>query len=147
MSSEPAFKSEQEVVARFQEMRQNVSTLFSKLSDIEQEAQEHDLVIKQLQPMDKTRKCYRMIGDVLVERTVAETLPAVMRNREGLGNVMKQLQTQLETQQKALAEFQQKYKIRVMQPGEQDSGDAGDRQTAAKPAAGEDSKGSAGVLI
>lgn len=40
------------------------------------EAQEHDLVIKQLQPMDKTRKCYRMIGDVLVERTVAETLPA-----------------------------------------------------------------------
>lgn len=36
MSSEPALKSEQEVVARFQEMRQNVSTLFSKLSDIEQ---------------------------------------------------------------------------------------------------------------
>jgi prefoldin subunit 2 len=33
-------------------------------------------VIKQLEPMDKTRKCYRLIGDVLVERTVAETLPA-----------------------------------------------------------------------
>jgi hypothetical protein len=40
------------------------------------EAAEHDLVIKQLEPMDKTRKCYRLIGDVLVERTVAETLPA-----------------------------------------------------------------------
>jgi hypothetical protein len=26
--------------------------------------------------MDKSRKCYRLIGDVLVERTVAETLPA-----------------------------------------------------------------------
>jgi hypothetical protein len=26
--------------------------------------------------MDKGRRCYRMIGDVLVERTVAETLPA-----------------------------------------------------------------------
>lgn len=40
------------------------------------EASEHDLVIKQLQPMDKDRRCYRMIGDVLVERTVGETLPA-----------------------------------------------------------------------
>jgi hypothetical protein len=40
------------------------------------EAAEHDLVIKQLEPMDKGRRCYRMIGDVLVERTVAETLPA-----------------------------------------------------------------------
>lgn len=34
------------------------------------------MVIKQLEPMEKTRKCYRLIGDVLVERTVAETLPA-----------------------------------------------------------------------
>jgi hypothetical protein len=33
-------------------------------------------VLKQLEPMDKGRRCYRMIGDVLVERTVAETLPA-----------------------------------------------------------------------
>lgn len=137
-------KSEQEVVARFQEMRQSISTLFSKLSDIEQEAQEHDLVIKQLQPMDKSRKCYRMIGDVLVERTVAETLPAVMRNREGLESVMKQLQTQLEAQQKALAEFQQKYKIRIMQPGEQEAAEAQDRKPAA---AGKDSKGGAGVLV
>jgi len=40
------------------------------------EAAEHDLVIKQLEPMDKARKCYRLIGDVMVERTVAETLPA-----------------------------------------------------------------------
>lgn len=40
------------------------------------EAAEHDLVIKQLEPMDKSRKCFRLIGDVLVERTVAETLPA-----------------------------------------------------------------------
>lgn len=39
--------------------------------------------------MDKSRKCYRLIGDVLVERTVAETLPAgacvLMSDREGNG--------------------------------------------------------------
>lgn len=36
MSSEPALRTEQEVLARFQDMRQNVTSLFSKLSDVEQ---------------------------------------------------------------------------------------------------------------
>lgn len=50
------------------------------------EASEHDLVIKQLEPMDKTRKCHRLIGDVLVERTVAETLPAGEQQMKRFGS-------------------------------------------------------------
>lgn len=34
--------------------------------------------------MDPKRKCWRMIGDVLVERTVGEFLPAVQSNLEGV---------------------------------------------------------------
>lgn len=147
--AEPVLRSEQEVLARFHELRQNVSTLFAKLNDMENEAAEHDLVIKQLEPMDKGRRCYRMIGDVLVERTVAETLPAVQRNRENLGNVMKQLQAQLEAQQKALTAFQQQYKIRVGQPGEAggEAGGSGSKQAGGKPSSSSSSsKGAAGVL-
>ncbi|KAF6255736.1 Prefoldin subunit-domain-containing protein [Scenedesmus sp. NREL 46B-D3] len=147
--AEPVLRSEQEVLARFHELRQSVSTLFAKLNDIETEAAEHDLVLKQLEPMDKSRRCYRMIGDVLVERTVAETLPAVQRNREGLGNVVKQLQAQLEAQQKALAAFQQQYKIRVGQPGEggSDDGGPGGKPAGSKPSSsGTAGKGAAGVL-
>lgn len=70
-----------------------------------------------------------------------------MRNREGLANVMQQLQAQLEAQQKALADFQQKYKIKVMQPGEQEGGDAGDSTPAAAKPGSKDNKGGAGVLI
>jgi hypothetical protein len=70
----------------------------------------------------------------------------VQRNREGLGNVMKQLQAQLEAQQKALAAFQQKYKIRVGQPGEGGS-EEGSKPAGSKPgSSSKDSKGSAGVL-
>ena len=32
--------------------------------------------------MEKDRKCFRMIGGVLVERTVNEVLPALEQNRE-----------------------------------------------------------------
>jgi hypothetical protein len=75
----------------------------------------------------------------------AKYAAAVQRNREGLGNVMKQLAAQLEAQQKALAAFQTKYKIRVGQPGE--GGEEGSAQAASKPgSSSKDGKAGAGVL-
>src|SRR3990167_788945 len=41
------------------------------------------LVINTLEKLPVDRKCYRMVGGVLVERTVGEVLPAVKRNRDG----------------------------------------------------------------
>jgi prefoldin subunit 2 len=38
--------------------------------------------------LDPKRKCFRLIGGVLVERTVEEVLPAVQKNREGLTQVI-----------------------------------------------------------
>ena len=40
------------------------------------------LVIDTLKEVDETRKCYRMVGGVLVERTVKEVLPALENNKE-----------------------------------------------------------------
>lgn len=40
------------------------------------------LVIDTLKEVDETRKCYRMVGGVLVERTVKEVLPALEGNKE-----------------------------------------------------------------
>lgn len=35
-----------------------------------------------LSGLNPDRKCWRMVGDVLVERTVGEVLPAIVKNRE-----------------------------------------------------------------
>ena len=40
------------------------------------------LVIETLKKIDGERKCFRMIGGVLVERTVKDVLPALMHNSE-----------------------------------------------------------------
>lgn len=40
------------------------------------------LVIDTLKGVDEARKCYRMVGGVLVERTVKEVLPALENNKE-----------------------------------------------------------------
>jgi len=43
---------------------------------------ENRLVIETLKEVEKERKCFRMIGGVLVERTVGEVLPALEANKE-----------------------------------------------------------------
>lgn len=40
------------------------------------------LVIDTLKEVDPSRKCYRLVGGVLVERTVKEVLPALENNKE-----------------------------------------------------------------
>ena len=40
------------------------------------------LVIDALKIVDGSRKCYRMVGGVLVERTVGDVLPALIANHE-----------------------------------------------------------------
>ena len=47
------------------------------------------LVVSTLEGMDKGRKCFRMIGGVLVERTVGEVLPAVKDNHKWVSSVVR----------------------------------------------------------
>jgi prefoldin subunit 2 len=41
-----------------------------------------------LKEVEKERKCFRMIGGVLVERTVAEVLPALEQNKDQVTNLI-----------------------------------------------------------
>jgi chaperonin cofactor prefoldin len=42
------------------------------------------LVIDTVTPLNKDRKCYRMIGGVLAEKTVEDVLPSLKTNLEGV---------------------------------------------------------------
>ena len=44
-------------------------------------------MIKALDQLDPSRKCFRLVGEVLVERTVEEVLPAVKGNAEQIDMV------------------------------------------------------------
>ena len=110
-------KSEQAILSRFQDLRNELATLSGRANELAAESQEHDLVLKALEPLDGGRRCYRVVsvpspicrvilhvnhwqlhatspllimaqvGDVLVERTVAEVVPAVKGNKGQLDAV------------------------------------------------------------
>ena len=46
-------------------------------------------MVETLEGMEKSRRAFRLIGGVLVERTVEEVLPSVKQNQSGITQVKK----------------------------------------------------------
>ncbi len=95
---------------QYQAMRMDANGLASKISELEQgsllrqssscslfppdlpsDHHEHELVLSAMENLEPTRKCFRLVGGVLVERTVAEVHPAVTSNKEKIKSVIEQL--------------------------------------------------------
>ena len=124
--------NEQAVANKYATMRNELNQIYSKLTELEMEVSEHSLVINAIQPLDPSRRCFRMIGGVLVERTIKEVLPAVQRNREGLEEVVARLNEGLEKKKKEIAEFESKYKIRIRKPDGETNDDGGRKEGSAQ---------------
>ena len=63
----------------------------NKVAELEVDRNEHQLVEETLKPLDPERRAYRLVGEVLVERTVKEVLPSVTSNRENVSQFYKRL--------------------------------------------------------
>mmetsp|Transcript_22973 Transcript_22973/g.36704 ORF Transcript_22973/g.36704 Transcript_22973/m.36704 type:complete len:141 (+) Transcript_22973:60-482(+) len=101
--------SPQQIQQTFQQIEKECSVLINKIAELEQEVNEHNLVLKAFEKVEPTRRCFRMIGGVLVERTVNEVKPAIEANKEKIGQATEQLNQQLKKKTEQRKEFQQKY--------------------------------------
>jgi prefoldin subunit 2 len=71
-----------EVIRKYNELAQESQRLSQKISELDFDKNEHRLVEDTLKPLEGKRRAYRLVGEVLVERTVEEVLPSVSSNRE-----------------------------------------------------------------
>ncbi|KAI0089051.1 Prefoldin beta-like protein [Irpex rosettiformis] len=102
----------QQNYARFQS---DLQQLASKIGELEQEAEEHTLVLATLDEAlaeEPDRKCFRLVGGVLVERTVKEVVPALQTNRNGIQQVISTLAEQYKTKEGDFESFKRDYHIR-----------------------------------
>lgn len=114
--SEPI--DENAVLAKYKELQNECTNLVTKISELEVDRNEHKLVEETLEPLEKDRRAFRLVGGVLVERTVGEVLPSVSSNRANLDTVIKTLETRLTTKQKDTAEWKAKYNIKTAEEAE-----------------------------
>lgn len=137
--------SAEQVVATFQRMRQEQRSMASKAAEFEMDINEHSLVIDTLKEVDPGRKCFRLMGGVLVERTVKEVLPALETNKDQIGKVLEALNTQMQTKGRELTEYRERYNIRLV--GEEDKSKGAGGSSSKDAGDGGGSKPSTGVLV
>ncbi|MCJ1252712.1 hypothetical protein MMC24_000518 [Lignoscripta atroalba] len=101
-------RKQQELQLQYTNYKNNLQQLAQKIGDVEQETEEHKLVLETLDPLPEDRKCFRMINGVLVERTVKDITPALKTNSEGLKKVLDELLKQYKRQQEEM----EKWKVR-----------------------------------
>jgi len=107
--------SDQEIQQNFQRMQSDLRNLAQKIGELESEADEHGLVLTTLEEAlaeQPDRKCFRLIGGVLVERTVKDVVPALQTNREGIRKVISNLAEQYKSKEEDLDNFMRDYGIR-----------------------------------
>ena len=108
-SSKESAPTPSQVVAELQRVKASMSDAASKISGLEAERDEHQLVVDTLQPLDPKRKCFRLVSGILVERSVGDVLPAVSENIEGIRRVIGQLQTAYKKKEAEFIDIQTKY--------------------------------------
>lgn len=72
------------ILANYKRMASECTTIATKIQDLKMEKDEHRLVIDLLKDLEPERKSFRLVGGVLVERTVGEVKPIVEENFTGV---------------------------------------------------------------
>ncbi|KAJ0183574.1 hypothetical protein K1T71_001550 [Dendrolimus kikuchii] len=106
-------KSNEEIFAGFQALRTEQRKQAAKISELEMDLNEHKIVIETLRGVDGGRKCFRMVGGVLVERTVADVLPELQSNMEQLPRALEALGQQLAQKGQEINDYIEAHDIRV----------------------------------
>jgi prefoldin subunit 2 len=73
-----------QIIQQFRTMLQEQEQMSRKIQELEMDRNEHQLVHDALQPLEPSRRAYRLVGEVLVERTVGEVLPSVEKNKQNV---------------------------------------------------------------
>ncbi|KZT62810.1 Prefoldin beta-like protein [Calocera cornea HHB12733] len=111
--------TDQEIQAGYSRYQQEIQSLAEKVGELESDAEEHELVLQTLKEVNETnpsRPCFRMIGGVLVERTVQDILPALQTNRDGIQKVLQTLVEQYKKREEEFSTFKREYGIVPMPP-------------------------------
>ncbi|KAH9045275.1 Prefoldin beta-like protein [Lactarius pseudohatsudake] len=114
-SSKAPTISDQEIQQTYSRFQNDLQTLASKIGELEQEAEEHVLVLSTLNEAlaeEPGRKCFRLIGGVLVERTVKDVVTALQTNRDGIRKVVTGLTEQYKGKEGEFEKFKEEYNIR-----------------------------------
>jgi prefoldin subunit 2 len=109
-----------QVLGVYRQMDSECRQVMGKISELNLEKDEHRLVVETLQKLEGERKAYRLVGGVLVERTVGEVLPIVNSNFEGISELLTKLDESMKQKDAERKEFKEKHGIMTQEERERE---------------------------
>lgn len=141
--AEPKEVSDSEAIRIFQQMKRESQLIVAKISELEYELGEHELVQTNIANLDPDRAAFRLVGNILMRQSVREILPKVMENRENIAKTIEQLRKSLAIKNTKAAEWKAKYGIKTQHELEVEQRSHAAKEASAKA---EGSTPPAGVL-
>ena len=80
-----------EIVEQYQKINSEYQTLFTKMLEINEEKREHELIIENIKDLNPERRAWRLIGGILVEKTIGEINPELANNLQSVNFIRYQL--------------------------------------------------------
>lgn len=96
----------QKKLAKFKALENERVAVSQRAYEMKGEMKETRLVLDTLEKVDKGRKCYRMVGGVLVERTVEEVTTALTKHYDQVTKTADAMSNKLADVEKQLTEIQ-----------------------------------------
>ncbi|EDV96963.1 probable prefoldin subunit 2 [Drosophila grimshawi] len=105
--------SQEKIVAQFQQLRNEQRNLANSLNTLQMDLREHKTVIETLNSADPERKCFRLIGGVLCERTVKEVLPQLVENKDFIAKTITMVTEDLSKKGVEINSFKEEHNIKI----------------------------------
>lgn len=96
---------------RFSYLRQELKELQAQEIQLELDLQQHERVLETIANLEPGRKCFRLVGEVLVQSTVGEVRPTLKEQIENLKEAVAQYTQNVELKEKEIQKFQEDNKI------------------------------------
>jgi len=103
--------AQEAVIGQYQRMREDIASCIRQIGSMEQELNEHLLVVRTLKDLDADRKCFRLVGGVLAEQNVGVVRPIVEANVTRIEEILSSLSSELEKKELEFVAFKNKYQI------------------------------------
>ncbi|OEH75356.1 prefoldin subunit 2 [Cyclospora cayetanensis] len=98
-----------ELRQQLQRLEKERMALTNTIAELQQDSSDHQLVLDAFKDLEPSRRCYRLVGGVLVERSVGEVQPALEQHKAKVAEALKTLEAQLANVQSQLAASSQEY--------------------------------------
>lgn len=99
---------------RFKRMSQEVKDIKQQIVNLRVDISQHDRALKMITKLEPERRCYRQVGDVLLQTTTGEAVPAVEEQLQRMRCLLSSLEMQVNEKEQQLEQFKKDNNIRLV---------------------------------